>query len=344
MFERYSDLILTPETNTEWMNLKVYNPGIILENNTYHMWFNAVGSDWENKIAYAKSENGINFKVNKFPIFEKGWKEETKGPMDPRVSKVDNKYFITYSSDNGKRRALSLATTGDLKNWQRHGLMLRNWDAYKAGVFKIENGERKEEDPGKAERSKAGGIFPEKVKGKYLMIFGNSNLWLAESDNGIDWYVDYEEFLLPSSGDNFDSLSVQGGPPPIKTSKGWLYFYHGKRKGSGDYAIGYLVLDLNDPRKILYRTSEPVLVPEKDYEIKGLVDILDGGFEAMSKLSRVELENFVETEYKENRMPKIVFSCGAVLVEDKIRLYYGAADTVIGMAEARIEDLIKVVV
>src|SRR5690606_33565607 len=104
-------------------------------------------------------------------------------------------------------------------------LILKNWNAYKAGVFKIVKGQREKEESSRAERSKAGGVFPEIINGKYRMIFGNSNLWLAESENGIDWYVDYDEFLTPSKGNNFDSLSVQGGPPPIKTSKGWLYFY-----------------------------------------------------------------------------------------------------------------------
>lgn len=332
--------ILKPKPENNWESLKVYNPGVIYENGLYHLWYNAVGDDWTLRFGYATSSDGISFDRKNEPAIKPSEAFDWKGVMDPRITKVKNKYYMTYSADNGKMRVLGLATSTDLKNWRKHGFILKNWNAVKAGGFRKINGKKMPEKRGREKRSKAGGIFPDKIRGKYWLIFGNSHLWTATSEDGINWFVDFDPFLSPQNN-SFDSLSVQGGPPPIKTNKGWLYFYHGRSGKNGNYQLGFLILDLNNPRKIIYRTKQPVFWPEKSYEMSGIVDILPGRFEKMKSMSKTELKEYVKKCDREGKMPRVVFCCGAVLVDGLVKIYYGASDTVIGTASSRLKDVLN---
>ena len=130
------------------------------------------------------------------------------------------------------------------------------------------------------------------------------------------------------------------GPPPIKTKKGWLVLYHGIND-SHWYKIGFLLLDLKNPRKIIYRSEKPIFGPEKDYEMSGIVDVLPGGLETMQKMSKKELKNFLAKNDTKGTMPKVTFCCGAIVVNDILRIYYGASDSVICTAIANINDLLK---
>ncbi len=336
MFKRFeSNPIIEPNPKNKWESIKVYNPGVICENGIYHLWYNAVGQDWTLRLGYAISKDGINFKRKKNPAVVPSESYDWKGIMDPRVTKVGNKYYMTYSADNGKMRMLALAISDDLINWNKYGLGLKNWNAVKAGVFRVFDGKRHPEKEGREQRSKAGGIFSEKINGKLWMIFGNSHLWMATSKDGLNWHANFDPFLSPREG-KFDGLSVQGGPPPIKTAKGWLYFYHGRSGENGDYQLGYLILATDNPRKIIYRSQKPIFKPKESYEMSGIVDILPGGFKKMQSMTKKELEDFVKKSKGNGKMPGVIFCCGAVLVDNQVRIYYGASDTVIASASAPI--------
>ncbi len=334
--------IFTADPLHPWESMKVYNPGILFEHGVYHMFYNAVGEDWVLRIGYATSTDGIHFKRQAEPLLVPDAPWDKNGLMDSRITKVDDTYYLTYSADDGVSRKLALATSLDLSHWTKQGLMLPEWDSIRAGGFRVMNGERVLEDGKKKNRSKGGGIFSEKIDGKYLMIFGNSNLWFAWSNDGVTWESDYQPVLTPREGDFFDNLTVQGGPPPLKTDKGWLYFYHGRSRGSGDYHLGGVLLDLANPRKILARCDTPLFSPQAPYETCGIMDLLEGGFPYMKTLTRKELDAFVLREKEEGRMLHVVFCCGAVIVEDKVKIYYGASDTVIGVTEDTAEDVLEV--
>jgi predicted GH43/DUF377 family glycosyl hydrolase len=133
-------------------------------------------------------------------------------------------------------------------------------------------------------------------------------MWIAWSDDMICWY-DHKLLMRVQPG-AWDCNRLGAGAQPLKTEHGWLNFYHGvdhKRY----YRLGILLLDLEDPSKIIGRSVSPVLSPDMDYEKVGLV-------------------------------PNVVFTCGAVEKDGRYLVYYGGADKVIGVASMPVDDLMKV--
>jgi predicted GH43/DUF377 family glycosyl hydrolase len=131
------------------------------------------------------------------------------------------------------------------------------------------------------------------------------DIWIAYSDDLIHWNG-HRVIMTPRKG-YWDSEKIGAGAPPIKTEKGWLIFYHGV-DGDNVYRLGVALLDLEDPSIVLKRQEEPVLEPEKYYELEGIV-------------------------------PNVVFTCGAVEVNDTYYVYYGGGDYVIGVATVKKEEV-----
>jgi predicted GH43/DUF377 family glycosyl hydrolase len=162
-------------------------------------------------------------------------------------------------------------------------------------------------------------IFPEQFGGEWLMLHrpvtgSEEDIWYATSScDFMSW--SRPGLLMPQRGGPWwDGRRIGVGAPPIKTDKGWLLIYHGvKEMGSNPfYRLGLALLDLNEPRKVIARSEEWVFAPESTYERDGL-------------------------------LPNVVFTCGAVVRGDNVWMYYGAADTFVGLAVARISDLLDFV-
>ncbi len=331
--------ILKPDKDVSFEALKVYNPGVIFVNGKYHMFYRAVGGVWVSKIAYAFSYDGEKFdKFDKVVLLPEE-KQEKNGVEDSRVVKVEEKYYMTYTAYDGEAARLYLASSSNLLDWKKHGLAIKNWNAQKAGQFLVPWDKAQNNKVAKKEWIKAGGIFSEKIKGSYYMLFGDRNIYLAKSKNIINWKADLKPFLKPRKG-YFDSVHVEMGPPPIKTLSGWLILYHGIDENKV-YRLGYVLLDLKNPEKIIYRSDRAIFEPEKSYEISGLVDILPGGFSAMGKMEEEELQQYIQKAKNNHTMPSVIFCNGAVLRDGILRIYYGAGDSVICTASCEIRDLLK---
>lgn len=156
-------------------------------------------------------------------------------------------------------------------------------------------------------------IFPEKINGKYYALHrpvpksnGSPEIWIAESDNLLHW--GNHQFLLGLREDKWDSGRIGGGAVPIKTDRGWLELYHGASKDNR-YCMGAVLLDLHDPTKVIARSDNPILEPEEDYETDGFFG-------------------------------NVVFSCGAIVEGDIVKMYYGAADTSMACAELRLSEIL----
>ncbi len=162
---------------------------------------------------------------------------------------------------------------------------------------------------------KSGCLLPEKIKGKYVIfhrIFPNILIDFVDDlnfDGKTKWLKG--QYQIKVREGKWDSLKIGMGGPPLKTKDGWLVIYYGvDKKSSSKYYIGAMLLDLKNPTKVLYRSNQPILTPQEEYEMNGF-------------------------------KPGIAYPCGAVIVNGKLLVYYGAADSYVAVAEARLEEFIE---
>ncbi|MFH0891757.1 MAG: hypothetical protein V1867_03170 [Candidatus Falkowbacteria bacterium] len=335
--------ILKPDPKSVWQSLMVYNPGIIRHNGVYHLFYRAVGAGWISKIGHAVSDDGKKFICDKKPLLSPEMAIEKNGLEDPRIVGVDGLYYLTYTAYDGSSARLCLATSKDLKNWIRHGEMIPDWDFKRAHGFIVPWDSAQKTPAAVKHWSKAGGIFPEKINGKFYMLFGDRHIWLANSDNGLSWRPIYKPFLKPRLN-FFDSAHIEMGPPPLKTKKGWLVLYHGIENKGGriTYSLGFVLLDLKNPSKILHRTSKPVFAPPAGFITSGFINILPGGFKAMEIMEQKNLKKFIKNTARNGELPRIIFCNGAVIVDDILKIYCGIGDTIIGTAAIKLKTLLDI--
>ncbi len=220
---------------------------------------------------------------------------EEFGVEDPRITPLDGRFYFTYVAVSRHGPATALASTTDFRTFERHGI-----------IFCPEN--------------KDVVLFPEMIGGAYAAFhrpvcgtpFTRPEMWVAQSPDLIHWGV-HTPLLL--TGGEWQSGRVGAGAPPIRVPEGWLEIYHGNshptRPGEvGTYYGGALLLDANDPTKVLRRTPEPFFHPEAEFERTGFV-------------------------------PNVVFPTGVVQTGQKLLVYYGAADAVTAVAEFALQELIN---
>jgi len=343
--------VIAPNEGHDWESLKVFNPGAVYHEGKYHLFYRASGkgSDWHSSLGYAVSADGEHFERFENPGLDRDSNNplELRGLEDPRITKIDHTFYMTYAAYDGKTPRLFIATSTDLKNWQRHGPVLRNFDYAAMGGVRIkwDHGTpiEKPDDPAQKDRSKSGGIFPECINGKYYMLFNEHRIWMATSDDGIHWDAIPEVFIGPRKGANrFDNVFVEMGPPPIKTERGWLVLYHGVNDAI-QYQLGVALLDLKDPTKILYRADEPIFGPREKYELSGIVDIIPGVVKLIEEGKEDELKTKLREAEEGGFMPQVAFVTAALVVNDVVRLYYGASDILICTATAPLKEILATI-
>jgi predicted GH43/DUF377 family glycosyl hydrolase len=168
-----------------------------------------------------------------------------------------------------------------------------------------------------APENKDAALFPEKIGDKFFALhrpvphsFGAPEMWIAESPDLLHW--GNHRYLLGLRPGYWDGSRIGGGAVPIRTDDGWLVLYHGA-DAANRYCMGAVLLDLHNPGTVIARSSRPYLEPVAEYEVNGFFG-------------------------------KVVFSCGALLVSDTIRMYYGAADEVMALADIPLQDIFDTMV
>ncbi len=309
------------KNKVQWQKADVFNPGAIVRNDTVFMLFRAednpaaILGERTSRIGLAHSTDGINFTKFQEPVFypsnDKFQKWDYPGGVeDPRIVETpDGKYIMHYTSWNKDVARLSSASSDDLKTWKKNGPVFQH--AYDGKFLDI--------------WSKSGSVVTElidgrlkakKFNGKYLMYWGELFINLAESENGLDWTP-----LLDGSGEllhvmkptlnEFDSHLTEPGPPALYTENGILLFYNGKNLNGegattkypqGTYCGGQALFDKEEPAKLLARLETPFICPSLPHEISG--------------------------QYKAGT----TFIEGLVFFQNKWFLYYGTADSMVGLA------------
>jgi beta-1,2-mannobiose phosphorylase / 1,2-beta-oligomannan phosphorylase len=239
-------------------------------------------------LRMARSKDGRHFTIEDQPFVYPSNHLEMFGIEDPRITLIDDVYYIYFSAVSPYGVGEAMVSTKDFKHVTHHGM-----------IFAPEN--------------KDVLIFPEKINGKYYALHrpvpksnGSPEIWIAESDNLIYW--GNHKFLMGLREDKWDNGRIGGGAVPIKTERGWLELYHGASKDNR-YCMGAVLLDLNDPTKVIARSDQPILEPEADYEMEGFFG-------------------------------NVVFSCGAIVEGDILKMYYGVADTSMACAELSLSEIL----
>lgn len=239
-------------------------------------------------IRIARSRDGHHFTVDDQPFIYPSNEQEAFGIEDPRVTQIGDTYYIYFSVVSPVGIGESLVSTTDFVTTRHHGM-----------IFGPDN--------------KDVLIFPEKINGKYYALhrptmksIGNPEIWIAESDNLLYW--GNHKHLLGLRDGMWDSGRIGGGAVPFKTDKGWLELYHGATSDHR-YCMGAVLLDLNDPTRVIARSGKPVMEPEAEYEKQGFFG-------------------------------DVVFSCGAVIDGDTVKMFYGVADTSMACAELSVKEIL----
>lgn len=227
-------------------------------------------------IRIARSKDGIHFTVDEHPFIYPTFEWEEYGTEDARITKINDKYYINYTAISRDSWATALCVTEDFIDVKKLGL-----------IFHPEN--------------KDVAIFPEKVNGKYIALhrpnnsgFGKASIWYAESPDLLHW--GQHRCIARPRDNEWESMKIGGGAPPLKTDEGWLIIYHGKGDNS-KYSLFTMLLDLNEPWRVVKRATKPLIIPTEKYEIEGFFG-------------------------------NVVFSNGVVEKDGKVYIYYGAADEV----------------
>ncbi len=238
-------------------------------------------------IRIARSANGVDFVVNDDAFIFPDNRYEIYGCEDPRVTLIDGTYHINYSSISDLGISTSLAQTTDFQKVEKRGI-----------IFAPDN------------RDVC--FFPEKVNGYYWalhrpapMHLGRPEIWLAKSPDLIHWGD--HNILLECSDNDWDQMKIGGGAPLLKTDKGWLQIYHGV-DSTQRYCLGALLIDKDDPTKVIARMRDPIAEPREAYETDGFFG-------------------------------NVVFCCGAIIRDDMLNIYYGAADEVMALATVSLDEL-----
>jgi predicted GH43/DUF377 family glycosyl hydrolase len=326
-FER--NPILSPIIENSWESLVTCNPGVYYDKGVFYMLYRAAGNDKEHVIRFglATSNDGINFeRQSNWPVFSPSPDGPDAGCVeDPRIVKFGNTYYITY--------AYRPFPPGQYWEFGHDEVLLPECDEEAPQVLKynlansgltVTNDFRSFRRLGRItspildDRDVI--LFPEKINNQYVMMhrpkqyvgekYGVEypSIWIKFSDDLLNWENKESHLLLTGRKGTWEE-KVGGGAPPLKTDKGWLLLYHGVDKGGlGCYRVGALLLDLNNPLKIIAKTNDFILEPEFDYEFDGY--------------------------YK-----GCVFPTGNVIVNDTLYLYYGCSDKYVGLATCSVDEL-----
>lgn len=237
-----------------------FNPAAIRVGSKTILLYREQDASGTSRIGYASSNDGIHFTLRDQPVLSPEADYERHGGVeDPRVLKIGDTYYMTYTGYNKRDAQLCLATSKDLLLWERKGILL---PAYK-GKWNVK-------------WTKSGAIVPEKINGKWWMYYlgtkadNRDYMGLASSDDLLHWADASDEPVLPRIAGNFDSRVMEPGPPPIMTDRGILLIYNGADDNLV-YTTAWALFDKNDPRKLVARASRPFLKPTLDWQRNGQV-------------------------------------------------------------------------
>lgn len=290
--------ILLPDPTSPWECYNVFNPSVVYHNGLFHMHYRAQGLDWVSRLGYAVSVDGVHWNRLREPVLVPESGLDSRGVEDPRVTYLEGRFYMCYTAygreHTGQATHLGggvlpmIAVSDNLVTWERIGSIVRG------------------------ENNKDHVLFPRKIGGRYAALHRRwPDVWIAYSEDLVHWpesemHRIYGPRLTSPGG--WDSKSVGSNGVPIETEAGWLLLNHAYNV-EHVYNLGVVLLDLEDPTKVLARPEQPIFWPQEQWEIRGDV-------------------------------PNVVFSNANPVVDGVVYVFYGGGDHVIGLATCSLAELL----
>ena len=335
MIEIKKEGVLLSKTDLEFENEGVLNPAVIREGDNVHLFYRAVRQGNHSSIGYCRLDGPMTIAERwDKPFMVPEFEYESHGVEDPRIVKIDDLFYMTYTGYDGTNARGALATSKDLRHFKKQGIIVPPI-TYAEFVFLVESAGKvnenyyidrnfyyKEADPEKKMIlwDKNLIFFPRKINGKFVFLHrirpgiqlvsvkNLKKLTIAFWEN---YFLNLQEHIVLDPVYAHESSYIGSGCPPIETEHGWLLIYHGVEETNKGfvYSACAALLDLNDPSKVLARLPYALFSPEYKWELKGVVN-------------------------------NVVFPTGTALFGNTLFIYYGAADTYIACASVSLSELV----
>ncbi len=328
--------ILLSKTNHCFECEGVLNPAVIKVGDTIHMFYRAVAKDNYSTIGYCKlSAPTVVLHRNETPLLFPQDNYEFQGLEDPRIVQIEDTFYLTYTAFDGLNALGALATSKDLINWQKEGIIVAQitYDEFKH--FAETKGPLHEKYIRFNEKSKNNFhhdrrellwdknliFFPRKINNKFhflhrikpdiQIVASIENLSDLTTEFWQNYFSNFDDNVVLSPKYDHEVSYIGGGSPPIETANGWLLIYHGVHDTLKGYVYSACaaLLDLENPKKEIARLPYPLFFPEKSWELKGEVN-------------------------------NVCFPTGTLLEDDNLYIYYGAADEQIAVASLSLKELL----
>ena len=326
--------IIFYHTDLEFENDGVLNPAVYQDGNTVHLFYRAVREGNFSTIGYAKLNGPLEVEDRLGePLIAPSSEIDKQGVEDARIVKIDDTFYMSYTSYDGINALGSYATSKDLKEFKKHGIIVPQVD-YKTFCELTSNNHHLNdryayyncEKEGEEERhgfisDKNLIFFPRKIDGKFtflhrirpdIQIASVNDLSELTTEFWHSYLQNLEENILLTSKYDHESSYIGGGCPPIETPEGWLVIYHGVRKSEEGYVYSACasLLDLENPSKEIARLPYPLFTPDQKWELTGYVN-------------------------------NVVFPTGTARFDERLYIYYGAADKRIAAVSLEFDELVN---
>jgi beta-1,2-mannobiose phosphorylase / 1,2-beta-oligomannan phosphorylase len=328
--------VLLKKTELGFENEGVMNPGVFSEGGTTHILYRAVRKGNYSSIGYCRLDGPLNIvERHETPILFPQFDYESQGIEDPRVVKIDDTYFVSYTAYDNVNALGALATSKDLKHFEKHGIIVPR--------IKYVDFKHLAECQGKVHEKyfrinrqydsivkfdeiifvwdKNIIFYPRKIDGQICFLHRIKPGIQLVKINALsdltkefwdDYFLHFNEHILMDPHFEHEASYIGGGCPPIETEAGWLLIYHGVHDAPDGfiYSACAALFDLDNPSKEIARLPYPLFQPEFDYEKSGEVN-------------------------------NVCFPTGHAIYDDTLYIYYGAADEQIAVASVQMPELIN---
>jgi predicted GH43/DUF377 family glycosyl hydrolase len=335
MIEVKREGILFSKTDLEFENEGVLNPAVIREGDSIHLFYRAVRQGNHSAIGYCRLSGPLTIAERwDKPVIVPEFEFESQGVEDPRIVKIDDVFYMTYTGYDGTNALGALVTSKDLRHFEKQGIIVPQITHSEFVLLAESSGklDKKYFRPHKFYYPESEDkinmfiwdknviFFPRKINGNLMFlhrirpgiqIVSVNSLKKLTSEFWKNYMQNLQDHIVLDPVYKHESLYIGGGCPPVETEQGWLMIYHGAEETDRGrvYSACAALLDLNNPSRVIARLPYALFSPESEWEIKGYVN-------------------------------NVVFPTGTALFGNTLFIYYGAADSEIACASVSLSAVL----